>query len=282
MRGDGISERRREVDGREVRVLECDGGGDVIVLLHGLGLSAGCWRPHLEVLAAAGYRVVAPDLPGFGRSAGPLRGYDVAETAAWLERFAAAEALPPAAWVGHSHSCQLLLSLARRAPHRVTALVLAAPTGQSRGFRRVGAQLIGLATDAFREEPRLVAGVVRRYLAAPVATVRTWLRARNHRPETDAAGTRAPVLIVLGEADPVVDVRFARRLARRLADVRLRIIPDAAHAVALDPAREFCDVVAGFLRRSAARRRPSPGGTGVDAPRAPARQRPLDRLREPR
>ena len=265
-----IVERERTVEGRDVRVLECDGGGPVVVLLHGLGLSASCWRPHMAALAAQGYRVIAPDLPGFGRSEGPRDGYDIGVTADWCDRFAAAEDLPPAAWVGHSHSCQILLRLARVHPERVTALALAAPTGQGHGMRRAAAQLIGLATDAFREEPRLVAGIVRRYMHAPIATIRTWIRARNHRPETDAAGVRVPVLVVLGEADPVVHVRYARRLARRLQDVRLRVIRGAAHAVALDPALEFSDLVAGFLRRSAGRSAVPRRGMPPEPPRRPA------------
>ena len=260
MSGAEITERHREIDGRKVRVLECDGGGPAIVLLHGLGLSAGAWRPHLPLLAGSGFRVLAPDLPGFGESAGPLAGYAIHETAAWVERFAAAEGVSEAVWVGHSLSCQVLLRFARVHPQRVAGLVLAAPTGQDRGARRAGAQLAGLATDAFRESPGLVASVVRRYLASPIATVRMWISARNHRPEMDAGGVRSPVLIVLGERDPVVDVRFARRLARRLGEVRLRIIEDAGHAVALDPALSFSQLIADFARRT--------GGRG---PRLPAR-----------
>lgn len=246
-----VIERNRQVDGRKVRVLECDGGGSVVVLVHGLGLSAGCWRPHLPELARAGHRVLAPDLPGFGQSDRPLRGYGVPETAEWLERFASAEGLPPAAWVGHSVSCQFLLRFARRFPGRVTALVLAAPTGERHGSRRVRAQLFGLIVDALRERPGLVASVVRRYLVSPVATIRTWIDSRNHRPEADADGVRAPVLMVLGEHDPVVDARFARRLARRLQRVRIRIMAGAAHAVALDPAVEFSRLVAGFVKGAA-------------------------------
>ena len=243
-----VLQRRTEVDGRTVRLLECDGGGPVIVLVHGLGLSAGVWRPHLPELARAGHRVLAPDLPGFGRSEGPVGGYAVPRTAEWLERFARAEGLPPAAWVGHSVSCQFLLRFARHHPERVTALVLAAPTGERHGAPRVRAQLLGLAIDAFRERPRLVAGVVRRYLTSPIATIRTWVGARNHRPEADAGGVRAPVLMVLGQDDPVVDARFARRLARRFHAVRIRTLPGAAHAVAIDPAHEFSRLTSAFLR----------------------------------
>lgn len=42
------------------------GDGDVVVLLHAGVADRGMWREHLEPLAAAGYRVVAMDLPGFG------------------------------------------------------------------------------------------------------------------------------------------------------------------------------------------------------------------------
>lgn len=245
-----IEERTCSVDGRKVRLLECDGGGPTVVLLHGLGLAAGCWRPHLPRLARSGFRALAPDLPGFGQSRWPAAGFSVHETTAWLERFADAAALPPAGWVGHSISCQPLLRLARRSPRRVAALVLAAPTGQDRGMRRVAHQFIGLATDAFREEPRVVAGVLRRYATAPFATIATWVRTRNDSPEPDAAGVRCPVLVVLGEEDPVVDARFARRLAWILPDARLVTLPEAAHAVALDPADEFAAVTAAFLRRA--------------------------------
>ncbi|HUG40756.1 MAG TPA: alpha/beta hydrolase [Longimicrobiales bacterium] len=256
MSGMQVAERFAEVEGRKTRVLECGGEGSVVVLVHGLGLSASCWRPHLPRLARAGFRVLAPDLPGFGRSRAPRRGYAVPDTAAWLERFAAAEELAAAAWVGHSLSCQVLLRLGRDRPDRVTALVLAAPTGQDRGWSRVGGQAIGLAVDALRERPRVVAAVTRRYFAAPIATVLTWFRARNQRPETDASSVRAPVLIVLGDEDPVVDARFARKLARRIPDVRLRVLPHAAHAVAIDPADAFSDLTAEFLRRASHRNRP--------------------------
>lgn len=235
------------VDGRPVRYFQKGQGRD-IVLVHGLGLSAGHWGAHIQRLAQAGVRVTAPDLPGFGQSRGPRTGLSVPATAAWLDHFARRVGLESAAWVGHSISCQALLTLAATRPRRVTALVLAAPTGQGRGARRVGAQIAGLTRDAFRERPGLLARVVRRYFTAPVATVGTWIRARSDQPAVTATAVRAPTLIVLGEEDPIVGDEFARQLAAALPHPSIRKLPRAGHAVALDPHRPFCDTVVAFLR----------------------------------
>ncbi|NIP50358.1 MAG: alpha/beta fold hydrolase, partial [Phycisphaerae bacterium] len=49
------------------------GSGAVVVLIHGFPLCRKMWRPQIEALAEAGYRVICPDLPGFGESP-PLTG----------------------------------------------------------------------------------------------------------------------------------------------------------------------------------------------------------------
>ncbi|HSH44503.1 MAG TPA: alpha/beta fold hydrolase [Longimicrobiales bacterium] len=239
--------RQCVVDGRSVRYFQ-RGTGEDIVLVHGLGLAAGHWGAHMHRLARSGYRVTAPDLPGFGRSAGPRTGMSVPATAAWLDRFAERAGIQRAAWVGHSISCQALLTLAATRPARVGALVLAAPTGQGRGASRIGRQLVGLTRDAFHERPGLVARVVRRYFRAPVAILGTWLRARWDNPTVVATAVHAPALIVLGQEDPMVEEGFARRLAAALPSATITRLAGAAHAVALDPHRPFCDTIVAFLR----------------------------------
>lgn len=233
------------VDGRKVRLLE-QGAGPPVVLVHGLGLSAGVWEPHLARLSDAGYRTLAPDLPGFGRSPGPVAGLSVTATAAWLLRLADAIGLERAAWVGHSVGTQQVMRLAASAPERAAALVLAAPTGRA-GWRAVR-QPFGLAATAFQERPGLVARVVKRYLLSPTATLGTWLRALGHDTVLDASRIACPTLLVVGERDAVVPGRFVALLERRLRDVATRRIEGSSHAVALDH-DPFCDAVLRFLGR---------------------------------
>lgn len=239
------------VDGRKARLLE-RGAGPPVVLIHGLGLSAGVWTPHLTRLSNAGYHALAPDLPGFGQSPGPLTGLSIPATADWLLRLADAIDLERAAWVGHSVSTQQVMRLAAAAPERAAALVLAAPTGRARWHAL--RQPFGLAATTFQEPPRLVAGVAKRYLLSPMATVGTWIRTISHATALDAPRISCPALLVVGERDVVMPERFVTTLERLLPDVETRRIEGASHAVALDH-DPFCDTVLRFLARRYSRGR---------------------------
>lgn len=65
-----MTSRRVTVGGVSLRVLE-EGAGAPVLLLHGFPDSAHMWRHQIPVLASAGFRVVAPDLRGFGESDKP-------------------------------------------------------------------------------------------------------------------------------------------------------------------------------------------------------------------
>lgn len=234
------------IQGRKVRVLE-RGAGPPVVLVHGLGLTAGVWRPHFHRLVAAGYRVLAPDLPGFGHSEGPLSGLSMDGAADWLAELAHGLDVRQAAWVGHSVGAQQIVRLAVRSPDRVDALVLAAPTG--RAGRHMVRQPLGLFATAFQEEPRLVGDVIRRYMQSPISTVATWVRAQRHDLALDAARARCPTLLVAGERDAVVPTPFLELLLQLFADATLHRIDGATHAVAIDQVESFTDVLLAFLAR---------------------------------
>src|SRR5437870_13114657 len=102
---------------------EFDKSQPTIVLLHGAGFDHSTWALHSRWFAHHGYGVLAPDLPGHGRSAGaPLS--TIAEMADWtaslLDRVGAAKA-----WlVGHSMGSLIAIETAARHPAKVSALSL--------------------------------------------------------------------------------------------------------------------------------------------------------------
>lgn len=73
--GDSNSANAGLDDSPHLHIVDSGGGGRPVVLVHGWPLSAQAWEPQMSVLRAAGYRVVAYDRRGFGRSDKPLLGY---------------------------------------------------------------------------------------------------------------------------------------------------------------------------------------------------------------
>lgn len=117
-----------DVDGRQLAVY--DGGeGEPVVLIHGLGTNLAFWRETIPALEAAGRRVIALDLPGYGLS-------DKADVSGSMPDFAAAVAgtldaldVAEADVVGISMGGQIALTLALDHPDRVRRLALLSPAG---------------------------------------------------------------------------------------------------------------------------------------------------------
>ena len=239
--------RRVEVNGIAVRYREA-GSGPALVLVHGLGCSADYWVRNGPPLAAAGLRVLAPDLPGFGRTDGPWRGLDIDEQATALAAWVDAMGLPPAAYVGHSLSCQTIVDLAADHPGRAVALILAAPTGDRHEKRRLR-EIVGFARDITREPLTLVPWIAEAYLRAGlVRWFLTWWKAKHHDLFGTAARVGVPARVVVGARDPVVPVRFAESVAAALPRGHCIVIPRAAHAVIFDAAERFNAGILDFLR----------------------------------
>src|ERR1700721_3675767 len=94
---------------------EFDASQPTIVLLHGAGFDHTTWALHSRWFAHHGYGVLAPDLPGHGRSAGrPLSA--IAALAEWTAALIDAAGLSGARIVGHSMGSLVALETAARHP----------------------------------------------------------------------------------------------------------------------------------------------------------------------
>lgn len=121
-----LQARAVDVDGRRAALAVADGGGPTVLFLHGWGLSHRSYATPIRALAAAGYRVLAPDLPGFGGTADlPARGVTFAGFAAFVEGLLAeVEGEGSVHVVGHSFGGGVATQLAHDYPHRVRSVVL--------------------------------------------------------------------------------------------------------------------------------------------------------------
>lgn len=105
-------------------------GQKTILFLHGLGSYSKFWREQLNVFAAAGYRVLAMDQLGFGKSDKPAQfSYLMESMAEVAAEFLEVVNAPRAIIVGHSMGGEVALAMAIRFPGQVEALVLTSPAG---------------------------------------------------------------------------------------------------------------------------------------------------------
>ncbi|MEE8084215.1 MAG: alpha/beta fold hydrolase, partial [Alphaproteobacteria bacterium] len=120
----GLEDKIVEVEGHSIRYME-DGSGPAVVLFHGasLGSSADVYRRNIGPLAAAGFRVIAFDFPGFGLSDycedGSV-GLKKRTTLGLMD----ALGLEKAALVGHSQAGNVAVALGLEQPQRVSHIIV--------------------------------------------------------------------------------------------------------------------------------------------------------------
>ncbi len=104
--------------------------GTPILFIHGLGASVQIWRPALEVIGRK-HRVLAVDLPGFGRSDKPDAPYTLEYMANFIRDFLDMIGVPRVTLVAHSFGGAVALRFALDFPERLERLVLVAPAALS-------------------------------------------------------------------------------------------------------------------------------------------------------
>lgn len=120
----GVSFRTVETNGVNLRVAEM-GEGPLVVLVHGWPESWYSWRHQIPVIAAAGYRVIAPDMRGYGHSDKPaaVTDYDITHTTADIVGLIDAYGAEKAIVIGHDWGAIVTWNTALLHPERVSAMI---------------------------------------------------------------------------------------------------------------------------------------------------------------
>jgi 3-oxoadipate enol-lactonase len=246
------------------------GTGPTVLLIHGFPLSRRMWVPQEEALVGAGFRVVSPDLPGFGESpmsSGPPSLSCYADAViALLDDLG----IDKAVTVGMSMGGYVLLNLVERYPERLRGAVFVVtraaaddPAGKEKrtmlaaevgkGNRMIIPETFAkvlFAADTPQKQPELVAMVREWMESTPAEGLAGGLLAMRDREDyvEKLAGFTLPSLVVGAEQDNAVPIEHARRLASLLPAAELKIIPEAGHMVNLEQPVRFNKVLIGFLQ----------------------------------
>jgi pimeloyl-ACP methyl ester carboxylesterase len=219
-----------------------------VVLVHGLVVASDMTVPTARRLATR-QRVLAPDLPGFGRSDRPDHTPGVGELADALTRWMGQIAPGGAVVVGNSFGCQVAIHAAALAPDSVRALVLAGPT-VDRHARSWPAQLLRWQREQVTQSWAMRRIQVRDYARAGLRrAVKTFAAALRDQPEKTIRACPQPVLVVRGTRDPIASRRWVEELAAAAPRGDLAVLPGVRHAMAPEDPLPFSRTVNAFLDR---------------------------------
>ena len=276
MRGDGVT----------LAVLD-DGEGVPVLLLHGFPDSSGVWRRQVPALVAAGFRVIAPDLRGYGESDRPegVDAYAVRHSVADVIAILDELEIERAHVVGHDWGAGVAWALAAFVPTRVDRLVVLSvghpnmyrdPSLEQRqkGWYQLLFQFDGVAEELVRRDDwKLFRGMldgtgdVDRYVAdlarpGALTAAMNWYRA-NATPAQELERTRpfptiaAPTMGLWSSGDRYLTEESVQGSAEHVTGTwRYERIDGASHWLQLDAPERVNELLLDFLAPPAAESSP--------------------------
>ena len=244
------------------------GSGKPLVLLHGSGGGGVLWAPVLAPLAVH-FRLIVPDVIGFGESDKPDGAYDRRFYADWLRRFLDAVGLEKTSLVGNSQGGAIALQFAMDCPHRVDNLVLVCSAGfKMRGlnWRAILEMLLAhlfLSRRMFRRLTRYLVHDVSQFpldtaVQYLMAVCRlpggTWAvskgRGRAVRPFKGDALSRitCPTLILWGSEDRIIRKCPITSVNPPISGAKLVQMAGAGHTPFIDQPEKFTQLLVEFIR----------------------------------
>lgn len=233
-----------------------------LIFMHGFGGSTFNWRYLLRPLAQTGYRTIAFDRPPFGLSDKPDRfNYDLSAQAAFTVRFMDALGIQKATLIGHSLGANVAMRVALAHPQRVQCLICLNAAINYLGKSPIWlAHLLRLPFIAFwsriilrfilQPQPfaRFIASTHKHPKLLNTAEINVYLRPKRLRgwdtgllsiarhtihgriPDDHITTTKAPCLLIWGENDPIIPLKWGLKLHQLLPSAQWIAYPHVGHS----------------------------------------------------
>jgi len=261
-------QRMTYVNGYAIRYLEYGSSNSkVLILMHGMGASADRWSRVVPTLSKY-FRVIAPDIIGFGYSDKPTVEYTMDFFLDFFSGFLDSLKIPKASVIGSSFGGHVATEFAIRHNRKVDRLVLAAPAGMMRTSTPVldGYIMAALyptyqnALKAFQDmaydpdvvtEDTVVDFVNRMRLPNAKYAFMSTLLGMRYAPKLQGkiGMIISPTLLVWGDSDRMIPVQYAKEYSE-IPDSKLVVIKNCGHTPYVEKPMTFNKLVLKFLVRA--------------------------------
>jgi pimeloyl-ACP methyl ester carboxylesterase len=262
-----LEEKFINIDENKIRYLESGHSANTLVLIHGLGASAERWEyviPHFK----KHFRVIVPDLIGFGYSDKPLVDYTTEFFSDFLKKFLKKLEISNPIIIGSSLGGQITAEYAAKNNNSVQKLILVSPSGvMKQSTPALDAYVMAAlypnmdaAKSAFEMmsgtskniDPKIIKGFVERMQLpnAKMAFMSTLLGLKNSEILTEKLSLiTVPTLIIWGELDPVIPIKYAETIVTKIKDCRFFRMDKSGHTPYVDDPDTFVKIVLEFLKK---------------------------------
>jgi pimeloyl-ACP methyl ester carboxylesterase len=275
MAGHAVTRQYCHIGSRTIAYLDSapgDGTRRAVVLLHAFPIGANLWEPQMRQVPA-GWRLIAPDLRGFGGSteldslSGASMGDYAADVVDLMDELGIKRAVIGGASMGGYATFAFLQTAGSRADgvilantragadspearaNRRNMLALVDREGPSGVSRDMMPRLLGKTTHEVRPD---IEAFVRRLIKqqSPLA-IRTAISRMMHRPDSTPllANITVPTLVITGEEDELIPVDESRAMARAVPGATLVVVPRAGHLANLEQPEAFNQALDAFLAK---------------------------------
>ncbi|MCI8610835.1 MAG: alpha/beta hydrolase [Clostridiales bacterium] len=242
--------------------IDC-GEGAFVFLLHGWGSNKELFAP-ITTLLSTKYRVIAPDLPGFGKTEEPPEHWDLGSYVDFVIRFIESFRAEHVILLGHSFGGRILIKMASRTslPFTIDKMILTGSAGilpkRSAGYYmrthlyKMGKAFLGCA-PVRKVFPNALPGLQKKmgssdYAAASPVMRSVFVRVVNEDLAPLLPKIREEVLLVWGENDTATPLTDGMQMEREIPDAGLAKIAGAGHYAWLDQPHIFGSILKSYLK----------------------------------
>jgi pimeloyl-ACP methyl ester carboxylesterase len=260
-----MDEKFVTIDGNKIRYLKSGKSDEHIVLIHGLGASAERWEFVIPELSKH-YSVIVPDLIGFGHSDKPSVDYTTDFFSDFLDNFFQKLEIHKTNIIGSSLGGQITAEFTSKNQDVIENLVLVSPSGiMKHSTPALDAYVMAalypnldVAKNAFEMmagssrviNQKIIEDFVKRMKLpnAKMAFMSTLLGLKNADLITKSlVKITVPSLIIWGEDDPVIPVKYADDFVSSIQDCRFYMMDNCGHTPYVDDPARFSKLVLDFL-----------------------------------
>ncbi len=239
------------------------GGGNVksVLILHGWGVGSDSWVEEAVLLAQGGYKVIVPDMPGFGKSEVPKEPWGVDDYVDWARDFVGELKLERFVLMGHSFGGQVAVKFCAANPDGVDGLVLCAAAVIRKprlGSRQLLAKYLAKTKVIFQNIPFGIYPVLRKivyrisgtrdYSQLQGVMAQTFLNVVAESALDSAKQIKTPTLIVWGDKDRETPIEDAYEINKAITDSRMEIIAGAGHKLHRTHTQILAEKITDFLK----------------------------------